>query len=154
MDCIHLFNTERKITIEGLKKISSGVLPNGTLLMSSRAPVGILAFAEIPLAINQGYIAIIDDKGFSKEFIYFWLKFNMDYVHSFANGSTFQEISKSSFKSLNISIPPIERLEEFQNHASLILKKIKRNTLSIKNIERIRGLLLPKLLSGEIKIEE
>lgn len=75
---IYLFDTERKITKEGLKQISSGLLPAGTLLMSSRAPVGVLAYAEIPLAINQGYIAIIDDKGYAKEFIYLWLKANMD----------------------------------------------------------------------------
>ena len=103
---IYLFDTERKITKEGLKQISSGLLPAGTLLMSSRAPVGVLAYAEIPLAINQGYIAIIDDKGYAKEFIYLWLKANMDMVHSYANGSTFMEISKSAFKSLGLQIPP------------------------------------------------
>ena len=69
---IYLFDTDRKITEDGLKQISSGLLPAGTLLMSSRAPVGALAYAEIPLAINQGYIAIIDNKGYSKEFIYLW----------------------------------------------------------------------------------
>jgi len=66
---IYLFDTERKITELGLSKISSGLLPKGTLLMSSRAPVGVLAFCEVPVAINQGYIAILDNKGYSKEFI-------------------------------------------------------------------------------------
>ena len=66
---LYLFETEKKITQKGLEQISSGLLPAGTLLMSSRAPVGVLAFSEIPIAINQGYIAILDDKGYEKEFI-------------------------------------------------------------------------------------
>ena len=91
---VYLFKTERKITEEGLEKISSGLLPTGTILLSSRAPVGYLAISDIPLAINQGYIAILDNKDFSKYFIYLWLKENMEYIISNANGSTFLEISK------------------------------------------------------------
>ena len=79
---IYLFKTEKTITEDGLREISSGLLPKGTLLMSSRAPVGVLAISEIPVAVNQGYIAILDNKGYAKEFIYLWLKLNMDLVHS------------------------------------------------------------------------
>ena len=151
---IFLFDTERKITEEGLKKIGSGLLPKGTLLMSSRAPVGVLAFAEIPLAINQGYIAILDDKDFTKEFIYLWLKTNMDYVQSYANGSTFLEISKSAFKSLEITIPPITIRKEFQNFAKPLFDKIKSNQTQILTLTAMRDSLLPKLMSGEVRVEE
>lgn len=151
---IYLFDTERKITQEGLKQISSGLLPAGTLLMSSRAPVGVLAYAEIPLAINQGYIAIIDDKGYAKEFIYLWLKANMDMVHSYANGSTFMEISKSAFKSLGLQIPPKHIVAEFCRGIKPIFEKIKINELQIRTINRTRDNILPKLMSNEIKIDE
>jgi type I restriction enzyme S subunit len=153
LDGIYLFKTERKITDAGLKKISSGLLPKGTLLMSSRAPVGVLAFAEIPLAINQGYIAIIDNKGYSKEFIFLWLKINMDYVHSFSNGSTFLEISKSAFKSLQISIPPVQIGNDFQEKIEPIFKKIKKNIIQIRTLSALRDTLLPKLMSGEVRVE-
>ena len=122
---IYLFDTERKITKLGLSKISSGLLPKGTLLMSSRAPVGVLAFSEVPIAINQGYIAILDNKGYSKEFIYLWLKSNIDVVHSFSNGSTFMEISKSAFKTLQLLIPPKQILSDFQLLVMPLFKKIK-----------------------------
>lgn len=148
---IYLFDTERKITQEGLKQISSGLLPAGTLLMSSRAPVGVLAYAEIPLAINQGYIAIIDDKGYVKEFIYLWLKVNMDMVHSYANGSTFMEISKSAFKSLSLLIPPKHVVTEFCKSIKPIFEKIKINELQIRTINKTRDRILPKLMSNEIK---
>ncbi len=152
LDSIYLFDTERKITESGLKKISSGLLPRGTLLMSSRAPVGVLAFAEIPLAINQGYIAIIDNKGVTKEFFYLWLKVNMDYVQSYANGSTFLEISKTAFNSLEILIPPKNLREEFQSIIKPLFNKIRQNQSQIRTLTQLRDTLLPKLMNGDVRV--
>lgn len=149
---LYLFETEKRITQKGLEQISSGLLPSGTLLMSSRAPVGVLAFAEIPLAINQGYIAILDDKGYSKEFIYLWLKTNMDLVHSYSNGSTFMEISKSAFKSLDISIPSKNEVECFVQEVKPYFEKIRTNEIQIRTLTKTRDGLLPKLMSNEITI--
>ena len=149
---IYLFETEKNITETGLAKISSGLLPKGTLLMSSRAPVGVLAFAEIPLAINQGYIAILDDKGYAKEFIYLWLKVNMDMVHNYSNGSTFMEISKSAFKSLDILTPYPNEVDDFVSTVRPYFNKIKLNEQQIRLLSKHRNLLLPKLMSNEITI--
>lgn len=149
---LYLFETEKRITQKGLEQISSGLLPSGTLLMSSRAPVGVLAFAEIPLAINQGYIAIIDDKGYPKEFIYLWLKANMDLVHSYSNGSTFMEISKSAFKSLDISIPSKNEVECFVQEVKPYFEKIRTNEIQIRTLTKTRDGSLPKLMSNEINI--
>ena len=149
---LYLFETEKKITKKGLEQISSGLLPAGTLLMSSRAPVGVLAFSEIPIAINQGYIAILDDKGYEKEFIYLWLKANMDTIHSYSNGSTFMEISKSAFKSIDILIPTKEEVNDFVDRVKPIFEKIKANVLQIQTLIQQRDGLLPKLMSGEVKI--
>ena len=151
---LYLFETEKRITQKGLEQISSGLLPSGTLLMSSRAPVGVLAFAEIPLAINQGYIAILDDKGYSKEFIYLWLKTNMDLVHSYSNGSTFMEISKSAFKSLDISIPSKNEVECFVQEVKPYFEKIRTNEIQIRTLTKTRDGLLPKLMSNEITIRK
>ncbi|MBE6343850.1 MAG: restriction endonuclease subunit S [Lentimicrobiaceae bacterium] len=149
---LYLFETEKKITQKGLEQISSGLLPAGTLLMSSRAPVGVLAFSEIPIAINQGYIAILDDKGYEKEFIYLWLKANMDTIHSYSNGSTFMEISKSAFKSLDISIPSKGEVECFVSEIKPYFDKIRINEKQIQTLIQQRDSLLPKLMSGEVKI--
>ena len=154
LNSIYLFDTERKITEAGLRKISSGLLPKGTLLMSSRAPVGVLAFAEVRIAINQGYIAVLDNKGFTKEFLYLWLKTNMDYVQSYANGSTFLEISKSAFKSLEIQVPPNELRNKFQEMIIPTFDKIKSNQTQIRTLTALRDTLLPKLMSGEVRVSE
>ena len=149
---LFLMNTLRKITEKGLEKINSGLLPKGTLLLSSRAPVGYLAFAEIPLAINQGYIAILDNKGFSSIFIYLWLRINMEYVKSHANGSTFQEISKTSFKALNITIPPEDLRLKFDEIVRDNFHKIKTNAYQIHTLQSLRDTLLPKLMNGEVRV--
>jgi len=71
-DSVFIFDTERKITEKGLAQIGSGLLPVGTVLLSSRAPIGYLAISDIPVAINQGYIAIVCDKLASNYFMYLW----------------------------------------------------------------------------------
>ena len=149
---LFLFNTERKITEKGLKQIGSGLLPVGTVLLSSRAPIGYLVITEIPVAINQGYIAIICDKFFSNYFIYLWVKKNLDTIVNAANGSVFLEISKSTFKELEITIPPIQKLEIFDKEIGPLFQKIKSNTIQIRTLTQLRDTLLPKLMSGEIRL--
>jgi type I restriction enzyme S subunit len=67
-----LLDTERKITDAGLSQISSGLLPKGTVLLSSRAPIGYLAIAEVPVAVNQGFIAMKPRPGISNLFLLRW----------------------------------------------------------------------------------
>lgn len=149
---IFMFDTERKITEKGLAQISSGLLPIGTLLLSSRAPIGYLSITEIPVAINQGYIAIICDKTVSNYFMFLWCKANMDTIENAGNGSVFQEISKSSFKSLDFSIPPKEKLSHFDNEVEPLFQKIKSNANQILTLTKLRDTLLPKLMTGEVKV--
>ncbi|MGE5558512.1 MAG: restriction endonuclease subunit S [Bacillota bacterium] len=151
-DSIFLFETERKITEKGLAEISSGLLPIGTVLLSSRAPIGYLAITDIRVAINQGYIAIICDKSVSNMFIYLWCKFNMKDIENAGNGSVFQEISKSSFKGLGIQIPPINIMRDFDKAVLPIFEKIRTNQKQKRTLEKLRDKLLPKLMSGDIRV--
>ena len=146
-----LLNTERRITDSGVKQISSGILPVGTLLLSSRAPIGYLAINQIPVSINQGFIAI-QGKSVSNLFMLFWLQRNMDLVKGRANGSTFQEISKSNFKEIILTIPDPELLKRFDNIAGLIIERIAAITKQNQILTEIRDLLLPKIITGRIKV--
>lgn len=150
---VYLFDTERKITEKGLEKIGSGLLPLGTVLLSSRAPIGYLAITQIPVAINQGYIAIVCDKIVSNYFMYLWCKQNMDIIEGSGNGSVFQEISKSVFKQLSISKPPKGILNDFDQLVTPIFEKIKTNQTQIRTLTTLRDTLLPKLMSGEVRVE-
>lgn len=142
-----LLETQRKITALGVNQISSGILPKGTLLLSSRAPIGYLAISQVPISINQGYIAI-RGKLVSNLFMLFWLQHNMDAVKSRANGSTFQEISKMSFKLIEAIIPISEVLKEFEGVVAPIFEKIVENVFNIKTLTQTRDNLLPRLVSG------
>ncbi|MBS1776354.1 MAG: restriction endonuclease subunit S [Bacteroidetes bacterium] len=151
---IFLFDTSRKITEEGLKQISSGLLPVSTLLLSSRAPIGYLALTEIPVAINQGYIAIICDKIVSNYFMFLWCKANMEMIENAGNGSVFQEISKSAFRTLDFLVPPKEKIKHFDKEIEPMFQKIKSNTTQIRTLTQLRDTLLPKLMSGEVRVSE
>jgi type I restriction enzyme S subunit len=146
-----LLTTERKITEAGVKEIGSGILPKGTLLLSSRAPVGYLAVSQIPVSINQGFIAI-QGKSVSNLFMFFWLVQNMELVKSKANGSTFQEVSKGSFKEIEIVVPSKNIVDLFDEVISPIFERIVNNEKENQALTQLRDSLLPKLMSGKITV--
>ena len=144
-----LLKTERRITAKGVKQISSGVLPSGILLLSSRAPIGYLAISDIPVSINQGFIAI-NAKETSNLFILLWLKNNIETVIGRANGSTFLEISKSNFREIKLILPDKKMLILFDELISPFFNQINFNEKQTNLLTSIRDALLPKLMSGEI----
>ena len=77
----------------------------------------------------------------------------MEEIENAGNGSVFQEISKSNFKTLKVLLPPVAILNKFDNRVTPILEKIKLNQHQIRTLEKLRDTLLPKLMSGEIRVE-
>jgi len=148
-----LINTERRITDEGLAKISSGLLPRGTVLLSSRAPIGYLAVTEIPAAINQGFIAIQPKKGVSNLFLLFWAESARDAILSRANGSTFLEISKSNFRPISAISPPAPVMRAFDASLRPLYEKMVMNERESRTLTGIRDELLPRLISGELRVQ-
>lgn len=149
-----LLNTERLISAAGLQKISSGLLPVGTLLMSSRAPIGYLTLTRIPVAINQGYIAMPPGGVLPPIFMYFWCKTHMDVIKGYANGSTFMEISKKAFRPIPITVPSKPIVETFAEIASCLFDRISENTVQVTTLCTVRDGLLPRLISGQLRLPE
>ena len=149
-----LLDTAKKITPLGLTKISSGLLPVNTVLMSSRAPIGYLAINKVPMAINQGYIAIPSAKHLSPEFTIYWLENIMDDIKGIAGGTTFAEISKSAFKTIKLLIPSSDIITEFSRVTRNHFDKVVQNTKEIDLLTNLRDTLLPKLISGELSLED
>ncbi len=147
-----LIETERKITSAGLQKISSGLLPVGTVLMSSRAPVGYLAIAQVPLAVNQGFIAMKCSERISKEYTLSWCYENMDIIKANAGGTTFQEISKRNFRPLKVIVPTTGILKEYDSIVNPLFEKITLNVHESHTLAAQRDTLLPKLVSGELQV--
>ncbi len=136
----------------GLKKISSGLLPIGTLLMSSRAPIGYLAISEVPTAVNQGFIAMVCEKRIPNVFVLFWCHENLDHITGIAGGSTFSEISKRVFRSIPVIVPSQRIVEEFERLVRPLYSRIVANMKEAESLAKMRDYLLPKLLSGEIRL--
>lgn len=151
---VPLLYTERRITEEGLGQISSGLLPSGTLLMSSRAPVGYLAIAEVPVAVNQGFIAMICDQGVPSVFLWQWLAANLEHVLSRANGSTFQEISKANFRSIPVDVPDAATLDAYERAVQPLYQSIVELERESAALRAARDGLLPLLMSGRVRPEE
>ena len=148
-----LLNTGRKISKAGLRQISSGLLPSGTVLLSSRAPIGYLAITEVPLAINQGFIAMRCEKRLPNTFVWLWTAANMEAILQNANGSTFQEISKRNFRPLSVIVPSLKTLKTFDDVVRPIYSRIASNEHESRTLAQTRDLLLPKLMSGEIRVK-
>jgi type I restriction enzyme S subunit len=147
-----LLGTERQITEAGLSQIGSGLLPAGTVLLSSRAPIGYMAIAQIPVAVNQGFIAMICNKRLSNVFVWLWTQANMETVHQNANGSTFQEISKANFRPIEVTVATPELLRAFDETARPLFDRIVANEKENLTLATTRDFLLPKLMSGEVRV--
>lgn len=145
-----LLDTDRKLTNAGIAKISSGLLPAGTLLLSSRAPIGYIAIATMPVAINQGFIALKCNEDASNFFMLNWCKDNMGEIESRATGTTFPEISKLNFRPIRVCLPSKDLMSTFTAKVEPIYGKIVANLRQSRNLSSIRDTLLPRLLKGDI----
>ena len=149
-----LLDTDRKITDAAVNKISSGLLPVGTVLLSSRAPIGYLAIAEVPTAVNQGFIAMICRKRLPNVFVLFWCYENLDFIKGISGGSTFAEISKKTFRPVPVIVPSDRTLTAYESLIRPFYERIVAITKESASLAQTRNLLLPKLISGEIRLAE
>ena len=122
--------------------------------MSSRAPIGYLALTKIPVAINQGYIAIPVTKRLSQEYVLYWLNSSIDEIKGIAGGTTFAEISKKTFKSISLVIPNAKVVDAFTVTTKSYLNKMALNAAERSALEKLRDTLLPKLISGELRLDD
>jgi len=112
--------TSRRLTVAGLASCSSRILPERSVLLSSRAPIGHVAINSVPMATNQGFKSFVpDEKSLSPDFLYWWLKTNTAYLQSLGRGATFKEVSKEIVESIEIPLPPLEE----QRRIAAILDK-------------------------------
>ena len=148
-----LLQTERQLSDAGLQQCSSGLLPSGSLLLSSRAPIGYMAFTVQPTAINQGFAGIVK-KNTSTAYAWCWCDANMDMIVGNAGGSTFPEISKSVFRQLSMLIPRQRVLKAFSDAVEPLIARIIALVREQQTLASLRDTLLPKLISGELRIAD
>ena len=101
----HIRRGARNLSREGLANCSAKMLPAGTVLLSTRAPIGYVAVAANAIATNQGFRSIIVKPEYDPNFLYYWLKTNTQELERHATGSTFKELSGSALKEIFVRLP-------------------------------------------------
>lgn len=140
------------ITKIGLNNSSAKLIPKGTILFSSRAPIGYIGIAANPVSTNQGFKSLVPKRKEFTEYLYFLLKRLTPLIENIASGSTFKEISGAGMKSVGFPLPTSDMIEAFHHEARSLFDLIKCNEKQSQYLNFIRNLILPKLLSGDINL--
>ncbi len=146
-----IFDTKRKITQLGLKNSSAKLLPPGSVLVTSRATLGVAAINYVPMSTNQGFKSMIPGDRVTAAYLWLYVQHNQDEIHNRASGTTFMEINSRNFKALPILVPPIEIMRAFDRIVSKYFDQIYALEQETVQLAETRDYLLPKLLSGEVE---
>lgn len=141
---------EIDVTSEGFKDASLNLMPRGTVLMSSRAPVGYLAIARNDVTTNQGFKSFVPKSYFTTEYIYYTIKNLMPAIEQNSSGSTFKEISASTLKTIKAPIPPERIIELYTNKIVSVFNKQESLEKENQYLASLRDWLLPMLMNGQV----
>ena len=119
----YIFRGERNITEEGFKSCSCKMLPKGSILFSSRAPIGYVAIAANDMCTNQGFKSVIPNDETDSEFLYYLLKYNKNNIASQGSGTTFAEVSGKTMKEIEVVVP---KEKDDQRHIASVLSSLDR----------------------------
>ncbi|MFA5971908.1 MAG: restriction endonuclease subunit S [Lentimicrobiaceae bacterium] len=143
-----------KISRLGLQKSSAKLFPSHSIMLTSRATVGEISINSSEASTNQGFITIIPNSRFTLPFLLGYVKYNLPIIKSLASGSTFPEISKTNFRNIGLFIPTDEIINTFTKASMPLLMKIESNIKTIQKLKIFNAILLPKLMSGQLRIKE
>jgi type I restriction enzyme S subunit len=150
---IYLETTEKYITEKGLKSNGLKLVPKGSILFTSRATIGYLAINKTEVAINQGIISLIPKRA-NVDVTFFCYLFQKlkNLFENLAGGSTYKEISMSTFSNVNIAIPPFSEQQKIAEILFAVDRKLEIERNEKAKLERIRQGLIDLLLTGKIRI--
>lgn len=145
---------ENDITELGLKNSSASIMPEGTVLFSSRAPIGYIAIAAGEVTTNQGFKSVVPKAEIGTPFVYYFLKNALPTIEGMASGSTFKEVSGSTMKDVPALIPDSETLAKFNEFCGPLFGQQQVLERQNQSLAALRDSLLPKLMSGEIDVSD
>lgn len=140
------------ITQAGFDSCSVKVLPAGSVLFSSRAPIGYIAIATDEVTTNQGFKSIVPHEDIGTAFVYCFLSRNKSRISDVGSGTTFPEVSGKAMANIELALPDCEICAEFSNWAVPILDQQRCLEEENRKLGKLRDALLPKLMSGEIDV--
>ncbi len=144
---------EIDITEEGYNSTSTKLMPKGTILFTSRAPIGYISIAQNDICTNQGFKSLVPKKA-GTCFLYCFLKYVTPEIENKSTGSTFKEASGSLMKSLQVLMPEQKVFEDFETIVSPLFARIEFLEKESSRLSLLRDTLLPRLMSGELEVPE
>lgn len=154
-DTIVLPPSERKITREALEQSGLNFIPEESILISTRAPVGYVGINKIKITFNQGCKALvpIEHANNDSSFYAYYLKYRRNYLDSVSSGSTFKELSKETMASLDIPMPPLPEQQEIAEILSTVDNKLRLLNDKKGYLEKLKRGLMYDLLTGKIRVK-
>lgn len=150
---VYFSRGEIDITEEGYNSTSTKLMPKGTVLFTSRAPIGYISIAQNEICTNQGFKSLVPRKA-GTCFLYCFLKYVTPVIENKSTGSTFKEASGSLMKSLQVIMPEQKVFEEFETIVSPLFARIESLEKENSRLSLLRDTLLPRLMSGELEVPE
>lgn len=144
-------DTEEYLTELALEKVSSNLLPAGSVLMTTRATIGECAVNTVEMTTNQGFKSLIPGEGIDTWYAYYRLEYESDYLASLSKGSTFPEVGKDTVENFTVPVPPIEEQREIGERLRAIDKQILSYKDNKEQLNRLKQGLMQDLLSGTIR---
>ncbi|MBQ6682053.1 MAG: restriction endonuclease subunit S [Prevotella sp.] len=120
----YLYDSRKKITEAAVKAKSLKLLPEGTVILSSRAPIGKVVINKVPTYCNQGFKCVVCGKEINNEFLYWWFWGKTEYLNSLGTGATFKEISKKVVEEITIPVPPLSEQQSIVDYLDSAFAKI------------------------------
>jgi type I restriction enzyme S subunit len=151
---VFVLETERQITKVGLSKCSAKLLPEMTTIISARGTVGKVALTGVPMTINQSCYALRPRQQNGDAFVYFFTIGFVEHLQRIAHGAVFDTITRDSFKRVTALLPTDEIVSKFGEIANPLLQRIRANGLQGAALAALRDTLLPRLISGRLRISE
>ena len=143
---------ERTITQKGYDSCSTTLVPVNSILMSSRAPIGLVSIAKCELCTNQGFKTFVPKSDDYTEYLYYYLLTNMKKIEQLGSGTTFKEVSRGSLTSFPVIVPDKKTLDAFNSSIKPLFEKQLVNTKQIETLTTQRNTLLPLLMTGQVEV--
>jgi type I restriction enzyme S subunit len=151
---VWVVDTEKKVTRAGVENSSACVLPVGTTIISARGTVGRIALVGVPMAMNQSCYGLRGRTGAHGFFNYFSTRELVARLQQHAHGSVFDTITRDTLAGVSVLAPPAELIEAFEKRVGPSLERIHAGLLDTGTLAALRDTLLPKLITGEIRIHQ
>lgn len=150
----YLRSTARSISAEGLASCASSLYPAGSILMTSRATIGAFAIAEVPTAVNQGFIVVRPTDGRLVQWFFHEMRSRVDEFTAFANGATFLELSRGTFKRFTLRLADAATMEQFASQAEVLHRAGSQALAENLTLAATRDALLPQLMSRRLRVKD